>query len=83
MRTIQAFPLREQNQMVPVGAKVLMVALRGDTVTVWMEIEQSAPLELRKFVIVGDNTTLPHEWHHIGSWFSMGYEFDWHVYEIK
>lgn len=65
----------------PVGAKILHVAMQNGEVTIWAVVLPNAEREKRAFRVVGTGNPFPDadKWAHIGTVFDG--PFVWHVFE--
>lgn len=87
MKTIYKYALRvtdEQRVDLPRGAVVRLVAVQGNTLCLWAEVDPEAPLSPRTFRIHGTGhpilTTDDEILFYVGS--VMMDPFVWHVYEV-
>lgn len=63
----------------PRGAKICTVQMQGEAVCMWAEVDYSAPLEDRTFVVVGTGHDVPDNCVYVGTWQHAAYV--WHAYE--
>lgn len=84
MRVIHKFPIRTDypstTVMMPVGSKIIHVAMQGDTLMLWAEVEPDAQMESRRFAVAGTGWLVP-PGKHLGSVFQE--KFVWHVYDMQ
>ena len=81
MQTIWKYELNNMHIHMPKGGVVLCVQLQNEKTCIWVKVDDSQPLELRKFIIVGTGqimTTTPRAY--IGTWQDSG--FVWHLFEL-
>lgn len=68
----------------PLGARVLHLAVQNDTPTLWAEVNPEAQMRERTYVVVGTGHTVPEKVGHVGSvqmHDADGKEYVWHIYE--
>lgn len=86
MRTIWKFPLKGSHPRVkmPVGAQVLTVQMQGDMPCLWAEVDDTAPKEMRHFVVFGTGWNLPREMGYSDVYIGTVQDASlvWHVYEL-
>ncbi len=82
---IWKFPLEvtqsPQILLIPKGAKLLFIAMQEGKICLWMELEQSAEKERRKFIVVGTGWELPPDRNYCGTVLVDPYV--WHVFENR
>lgn len=83
MKTVHKYPLKlqaEQSVAIPRGGKILSAQLQGDTICVWVEVDDTT--EKRQhvtFIVVGTGCEVPtYANHHIAT-VQMG-PMVWHLY---
>lgn len=84
-KTIWKYPVSDIGEVtipMPAGSKVVFVAgdPSGISPAFWAEVDQSAPIEFRKFQIVGTGHDIPPYAIHRGT--VIQGPFVWHLYEI-
>lgn len=85
MRSVWKYPLRlergdEQDFDMPAGARVVHVAPQAGVATLWADVETSAAVLRRRFLIVGTGYPAPDDGEHVGSWQQGSFVF--HLFEI-
>jgi hypothetical protein len=65
----------------PKGSTVVQVGIQGGLYCVWAMVDTDAPLEERRFVVVGTGRELTVNMHHVGTVFEN--PFVWHIMELK
>ena len=83
MRTVWKFQTETSyiRWSIPVGAKLLSVGSKGNKVTAWFEIDDSAEAQERHFIIVGTGWPITGNAKHLGTT-QIG-AFVWHLYEVS
>lgn len=67
---------------IPARATILHVAEQHSRITLWAEVDPSAPTERRAFEIVGTGNPITSEHsHHVGSLLAQGGALVFHIYE--
>lgn len=84
-KTIWKYPISDIGEVtitMHAGSKVVFVAgdPSGVSPAFWAEVDQSAPIEFRKFQIVGTGHDIPANARHHGS--VIQGPFVWHLYEL-
>lgn len=80
-RTVWKFPIVDDARVeMPEGAKAVHIGFQGRQLTMWAEIDPSAPLTHRSFEIVGTGHDIPDGGQHVYSWIDE--PFVWHLYEV-
>lgn len=63
----------------PKGAQILSIQMQGNQPTLWALADLSAPMEDRRFEIVGTGWIVGEGFHHIATY--VDGPFVWHVFE--
>lgn len=84
MKYIWKYPLKLTDDMqaigMPMSARIVHVALQGQTPTLWAEIDPDAPITERNFSVHGTGHPIK-SGEYVGT--CVGTPFVWHIYEIK
>ncbi len=83
-RTIWKYPLDLADDIqeieMPAGARVVSVAMQGDSPTIWALVHPEQPLEKRHFSIHGTGHAIPNGEGYLGA--CLAPPFVWHVFEV-
>ena len=90
MATLQVFkyPISAVDYAVlklPVGAQLIHVATQRDKPCLWALVDPTAPMEMRKFKVVGTGHAIDESVEkliHVGSWLMHGDSLVFHLFEI-
>ena len=86
MKTVWKYELdivdEPQNRPMPHGASLLAVAVQGDRLCVWAEVNPRYKLQDRWFVVEGTGHPLRNAADYVGSALMAGGALVWHVYEL-
>lgn len=85
MTTIWKYNLRPGCTVdMPKGAKLLHVAEQNDDVCLWAQVDPLAPLEARRFAILGTGHDMPDyfKMEYIGTALMRNLNLVFHVYEV-
>lgn len=80
MKTIYKYTLDEPVNM-PWGSTVVQVGIQDGLYCVWAMVDTDAPLEERRFFVVGTGHELHYNMVHVGTVFENPYV--WHIMELK
>lgn len=86
MKQIWKYPLEDTDEQIilmPEGAKILYVGEQRRVICVWAEVEVEAPMEHRKFYLIGTGHPFPHAtlMVYLGTVVMSVGMLVWHVYE--
>lgn len=81
MKIVWKFPLGMGPNKIdmPIGAKVVDVAMQGGFPHLWVEVQDPEKVERRLFEVFGTGHPIPDEYDHVGTFHDP--PFVWHVYE--
>lgn len=83
MKTVWKFPVGLEPSMVPLGHRVVHVAMQGADLCVWAEVEDDPqrPMVAVQWRVIGTGHPVPAVGEHVGS--CLDGAFVWHVYEVR
>jgi hypothetical protein len=79
MKTIYKYTLDEPVR-IPQGSTVVQVGIQDGLYCIWAIVDTDAPLEERRFVVVGTGRELSNNMVHVGTVFEN--PFVWHIMEL-
>lgn len=90
MRTIWKFPLQLQGRgrqsvtvLMPQGAEIVMVDTQQAQLSLWADVDTTAPREPREFLVVGTGERIPEDATYVGSFDLHNGYYIFHVFETE
>ena len=80
MKTIYKYNLSQPVHM-PWGSTVVKVGIQNGQCCIWALVDTNAPVEERRFVVVGTGSEIDDNMVYVGTMFEE--PFVWHVVELK
>ena len=83
-RTVYKYPLAFglTRLVVPVQSEIRHVAMQGESVCLWMEVDPQTWSEKRRFAVIGTGWPVPSDGRYVGTAMTPDGAYVWHVYEI-
>jgi hypothetical protein len=80
MKTIYKYNLSQPVHM-PLGSTIVKVGIQNGQCCIWALVDTDAPVEERRFVVVGTGSEIDDNMVYVGTMFEE--PFVWHVMELK
>jgi hypothetical protein len=80
MKAIYKYSVTPSVEM-PQGAQILDIQKQQGLITMWALVDPNAPMECRRFEVVGTGWSVGDGLHHIKTF--QDEQFVWHVFELK
>jgi len=66
----------------PLDARIIHVEAQREVPCIWAVVDPGRRLETRRFVTVGTGQNVPEGSFHVGTFFMLGGDLVWHVFEV-